>query len=297
MVREANVTILGPDGFPLGETSSSECDGSESKQRFSLHHEEANIFHRQMPGGRNRPLLLGVGENGNLECVVKIRSRVEGGNSALVYLKEWVAAALGKMLNIPVPQPFAVKITNEFANSQSIPLREELLKSTGLAFGSEFKAGFSSWVTSALLPSELRESAADLVAFDVMIHNPDRRKENSNVMTRHNELLVFDHDMAFSFLELIIGQKIDPWLDPCSYIQAHHIFSGQFGRNLPTLANFRQAVTLITDDDLELIRKQIPEEWARDNQNSLDQIVLTVKKRRDHVSEWLSEVEQCLGKN
>jgi hypothetical protein len=45
----------------------------------------------------------------------------------------------------------------------------------------------------------------DLVAFDVFIHNVDRRKGNANLLMNRTDLLAIDHGDAFAFASGLIG--------------------------------------------------------------------------------------------
>ena len=130
---------------------------------------------RRMTSGRNQPLLVlardGIGSP--WRCVVKARPRLAAPPSE--YLFEWLGSALARRLGLTVPDPLAVTITSEFASAASMPFRTELNGSVGLVFGSRFVRSVSQQAGGhRLLPSQ-RETAAHVLAFDVFIHNSDRR--------------------------------------------------------------------------------------------------------------------------
>ncbi len=59
--------------------------------------------------------------------------------------------------------------------------------------------------------------AAHIFAFDALIQNPDRRYSNQNLLTRGNNIFVYDHELAFSFLEAILPLR-HPWLSKTRHI-------------------------------------------------------------------------------
>ena len=69
--------------------------------------------------------------------------------------------------------------------------------------------GFYTLPTERPLPRALRPVAAEILAFDAFIANPDRTVANPNCLFNGRELAIFDHDLAF-LMEGIIGWK-PPW--------------------------------------------------------------------------------------
>lgn len=163
----------------------------------------AEAFHRRMTSGRNGALLLSVrDEQGqSAECVVKIKGLMENPSLHPVpALAEWLAAALARELGVPCPRSFKVEITAEFAASVTDSVVSQALsKSIGPEYGAEFMRGLSA-VRSDLLDRSLRPVAAHLLAFDLFIHNPDRRAENPNLLGRRDDFVALDHGDAFTFV-------------------------------------------------------------------------------------------------
>src|SRR6185437_5976243 len=66
-------------------------------------------------------------------------------------------------------------------------------------------------------------TAMDVYAFDALIQNIDRRRQNPNLATQGDEIVLFDHECAFSFL-LAIFPSPEPWdLSREAYL-AEHVF-------------------------------------------------------------------------
>lgn len=169
------------------------------------------------------------------------------------------------------------------------------MRSLGAAFGSAHRAGgFTQWLPGTLIPLDLRDAAVEMVAFDVLIHNPDRRVENPNVLASREALLAFDHDAAFSFLLPILGGGgADPAEDPLlTEVVDRHVFARGLGKKIPSLEGFKARVAAVSDDDLEAIARATPLAWQTGlAAGKLDTIVEVMRRRRDAIERWLPQVE------
>lgn len=173
----------------------------------------ATRFGRPVKFGRTRPFVLFCdqeNESKEIEVYVKLRGSAQIGATGL--MREGIAALLGRDLGLPIPEPFAVEVTQQFASLLHHPDDAQMFKgSVGWNFGSRAQyPQFASWSAERLMPLAMRPLAADTFAFDAMIQNPDRRHENPNCAVRDESLLIFDHDLAFSFLDGVVGWE-PPW--------------------------------------------------------------------------------------
>ena len=99
-------------------------------------------FEKVMTSGRTRPLVLACEQadeesDGPIECVVKLRGSIDTGGVGLAC--KLVASELARFLDLSVPEPAIVEVTEEFA--RSVPdgaSRETLRRSLGLNFGSRY---------------------------------------------------------------------------------------------------------------------------------------------------------------
>lgn len=184
-------------------------------------------------------------------------------------------------------------VTPQFAGSLPLKWRELASTSLGSTFGSMYWPGpLTQWTPNVLIPQELRAVALELVAFDVLIHNPDRRVENPNVLVSRQSLLAFDHGDAFSFLLPLLGSAIDPAVSPALDILEQHVFARGLGQKIPSLDRFRAAVAAITDEDLDAIDRATPASWKvglADGKSGT--IVQVMRRRRDAIDIWLPQVE------
>lgn len=191
-----------------------------------------------------------------------------------------------------VPDAFCVAVTPAFANGIADPgIRAEALRSCVHTFGSGFQKGFARWVHGVPVHPDLRYAASELLAFDVYIHNIDRRFDNSNVLFRREELLVIDHDLAFEFIHP--PAYFDPVLAPrIDDVVVRHPFGLPLKGKLPSLAGFRRELQSLTDAWFDDLRAATPPEWIAGPVSAhFDRIIAVLRDRRDHVDDWLTKVE------
>ena len=125
-----------------------------------------------------------------------------------------------------VAAPLEVVISKEYAEALTDAKQRAIaLGSLGSAFGSEHLSSGTSQYTADLPDLCLRTPAAELVAFDVFIHNPDRRRTNPNLFVSRGDLLAFDHGDAYCVLLPILGAP-DPVRDALEKSVEEHACRG-----------------------------------------------------------------------
>lgn len=260
---------------------------------------EAELAGRRVGSGKTKPITVfarDVEGGRSIECVIKPTNQLM--QPPLEYLCEWLGSALAMCLGIDTPPPHPVRIDQVFAESvHDAALKADLLQSVGLVFGSEYVSGdFTQHSAELLLSTAQREAAALILAFDVFVHNPDRRKHNTNLFTNRSRFLAFDHEQAFSFLMPLIGAP-DPITSPALDIVEHHVFRHAFGRGGPDFGPFRSALAGLDDAALGAIAAGVPEQWTRGPaQGKLPEIMAILQQRRDAVDQWLPQVEAGVGR-
>ena len=173
---------------------------------------EAQTVVRVLTSGRTTPCLMLCQDasRADYEIVVKWRAAMELKETGLVC--ELMASLLAEDLDLPVPKPFLVHVDAQFNLSEGKPKLSTIVReSAGLNFGSQkLPAGFATWSQDKPIPGSLRQLAAEVFAFDVLIQNVDRRREKPNLLWSGDELYLYDHEQAFSFLMGVIGWQ-PPW--------------------------------------------------------------------------------------
>lgn len=168
----------------------------------------------ELTSGANRPVhIRGFDKNTHRkdEYVVKLRD-AERMKDPAAAMRELLGAFIGMEMDIPVAEPVAVEITVETAELTGKPdLKQRILNSIGLNFGTRYLGlGFQMFALLSSFPHKLERHAQDLLAFDLLIQNPDRTKEKPNMLTDGTHLVGYDHEFAFSF-NAILFAPVNLW--------------------------------------------------------------------------------------
>jgi hypothetical protein len=135
---------------------------------------------------------------------------------------------------------------------------------------------------------------ANLVAFDVFIHNVDRRKDNPNLLMKRAELIAIDHGDAFAFAAGLIGAP-DPVHDHLPDLIERHPLREPLRGRMPSLQKFGDRLSRLTDELLEKIAAATPAAWRTGPaKGKLEEIVDVLRKRRDAAPLWLPKVAACV---
>jgi hypothetical protein len=203
-------------------------------------------------------------------------------------IAELVAAQLADDLGLQVPQAAVVDIPVGFdAIIAEKDLATMVKSSPGLNFGSvNIGAGFTTWPPGRNPVGTQRDQAVDVFAFDTLIQNPDRRAVNPNLWARSDNLGVYDHEQAFSFLALpIIGGAPKPWQaakQPKSFqfLEQHIFYRSLRGGRL-------------TDGQIQGYADAIPSEW-RSKSDFCDQMVEYLGEARKHRETLIQFIKHIL---
>lgn len=129
---------------------------------------------------------------------------------------EYMAFLIAKRLDINVPNCAIVHIDPRMAEIiRDEDVNKNLKKHNGPHFGSQ-DIGPGAVIVSPeyTLNGRALQQAIDIFAFDMFIQNTDRsapdQAGNPNILFRGNELFPIDHELAFSFIQLIGGDN-DPY--------------------------------------------------------------------------------------
>jgi hypothetical protein len=255
----------------------------------------ATQFHRCMTSGRTSPVLCGCEddlENRLDDYVVKLRGGLDRGEIGLVC--ELVVSRLAPHFGIAVPEPALVLIDEDFAElvAAAEPQHADRLRtSVGLNFGSRQLSDVTGWPVDKWIPDATWQAAVNIFAFDALIQNPDRRYSNQNLFTRINEIFVYDHELAFSFLEAILPSGT-PWqLESQPYL-TEHVFYRQMKKKTINLDGFTSALAALTGAPLDTILAEVPLEWNNERVSEIERHLRAVAGR---AGEFAEEIRRKLA--
>ena len=253
----------------------------------------ANVFHRFLETGRTSPGLFACETStGQTDYVVKLRGGMERSSAPLC---ELYASLLAQFLGIYAPAPAIVLIekdlTEAIADAVSDPRHADIIRnSVGWNFGSCFVPNISSWPVDKHVPAAIRDDATKIFAFDALIQNPDRAFINPNLGTCGNQLIIFDHELAFSFLSAIFPSR-EPWKLATETYLDNHVFVGHLKGERCSL-DFTGRLNSLSDALFREFASQIPEIW---NSEDLSKIEAHLRLMQEHAEEFAEEVGRRLA--
>lgn len=253
----------------------------------------ATSYQMSLETGRTTPgVFLCEDEHGNPagEYVVKLRGNIETGNGGL--LREIVGSILADELGIMCPQPAIVDVPGDLASAiTDSRVVQAVRRSSGLNFGSRnITGGYFAWPDEKPIPPSLRSFATDIFVFDALIHNPDRRRGKPNLLWKGNELVVIDHEMAFSFLLAVPAVK-QPWLLAEQPYLIEHIFFQHLKETEINLDRIIGSIEALNEDIWEGLTSIVPETWKG---TEFERIRKHIKSVQQHLTEFVSDARRML---
>jgi len=254
-------------------------------------------FGDTVTSGRTGPctIFIEAEDGGEIELVLKLTDVADANPHSR--LTEGIASLLGRDLGLPVPDGFAVEITDPWIDSlppQRLEYAGRLRKNTGIQFASR-KAGpgFVNYPVDRPIPLELRPQAMEALAFDALIQNADRRWNNTNLLVKGADLVLFDHDLAFPFLLGLLGGR-HPWEEGgvgfLSKPDRHVFFDGLQGTPLEwsRLAGAVDALAIIRIEEYKYL---LPKAWKVGSQmETLEKYLLDAKQSFPEILQRLKDL-------
>ncbi len=261
---------------------------------------DATGFVRVMGSGRTRPVLL-VCERGDEQDVEVVTKFSSGGCGIGGLIREALSAVLAKDLNLPVPEPLVVHLTDEFIDI--IPdgtSRAQIKASSRVAFGSRLlPSGFGLWVShGGKMSAALDAQALDVTAFDCWTTNADRRIENSNLLTDGHGFAMIDHELALGH-DLINLFWQGPWvenaLSNAQPPENHVFFSHLRGRADYDITALTTRLADLTDGRIDAFGNALPLEWVNTEPDTVNRTIVFLKNLRDQAESSAKEFKRAMS--
>ncbi len=244
---------------------------------------EALSPHESFESGANKPLLItGVDSNGKKgDYVVKFRGAPRMYEAAC--MRELLGAFIATQMNIRVVSPVIINISSGFI---------ELLigtdswlyanKSLGFNYGSKYIKRYSTILPTQDLNNHQLQHAQTIFAFDVASQNPDRTYEKPNMFTDGTEIVIYDHELAFSFVMEILPNP-RPWeirVADLEWINKHCLLSRIKGKEFD-FDDFSRRFDNLDGNFWATARNLIPEEWLSDEFDRIKQHFTAICNNKD----------------
>lgn len=259
----------------------------------------ATRFEKPVGNGRTRPGIFTCEdtEGNEIELVLKFSAGCDLRERALV--TEALAAMLAADLDLPVPEPFVVRVDSDLA--ATIPdteIRQRAERSIGWNFGSKkLPPGFATVPVDRPVPNALMPVACEILAFDTLIANPDRTVANPNCLSNGRAFAILDHEAAL-FTEGIIGWKA-PWETGGIHLpkglppRSRHLFLDAVRGESVDLQRLAGAFDLLTHARLSEYRAALPHEWI-ETTSAIDGILTYLQELKEHVEPAIQNLKEAL---
>ncbi len=250
---------------------------------FAFRRLTAVRFVKELSSGATRPCVFECEDQAGTrvgEFVVKFGSPRLMGDSNGPYF-ECLGAQMADFFQIPVPEPAVVELTPELG--EAIPVweqsvRERVRSNSGTRFACAYLgAGLQVWALNQPIPEPLIPAACDILAFDAVIDNADRRSDRPNLLWGEGKIWVIDHELAFGFTRLIGGPNAGWNLGGLSFLLDHPLYSGLRGQVL-NFERFRDRLEAFDGTAVTRILGSIPSDFPT---NFGDQILRRLSGMRE----------------
>lgn len=240
--------------------------------------------------GRSRPLLVWAEDSDGSRHEVVLKLRETGRLDGTGLAAELIASQLASDLGLTTPPPFVVEVTPEFAASvPHIDAARRLSASPGLHFASRLETGqFHLPLTASALPAAAIDSAAAVMAFDLLIGNDDRHVEKANCLVRGAQIVLIDHERAFPILRRDL--RASAW-QPGGLDNLHrHVFFAALKGQMPDFAPLASSLSALPAERIDHYIKNLPLSWLEEGAiGRLKTFWLEMRSSCHRVGELLSE--------
>lgn len=230
------------------------------------------------------------GERGEYVVKLKHSGRMSTTSSAFELIGAWMASEL----ELPVVEPALVNISGEFVDT--LKGREgyrAAYQSQGINFGSKYQAGFSNIPShSPRIQNDFFETAKLIYVFDIFISNIDRGHQRDNIQANGSTLLIYDHELAFSFVGILPSfRNKTPWIlnDGDRELYVKHLFYKLLRDLKPDLT---QQVAMLERFNSEFWRKvygTLPAEWLDEKVLGISPYLTSIVENRIFFAESLNK--------
>ena len=252
-------------------------------------------LHRMMTSGRTKPALFGCVDAAGTpagDYVVKLVGAMDTKERGPA--SELIASRLARHFGILSPEPAAVIVQPDLIKwlaGNEPASRKSINSSSGLNFGTRLLTDVSVWPVARPLPEAMIPSASQIFAFDALICNDDRRRDNPNILVRGDDIFAIDHEAAFAFLYLVSTREL-PWECRNRRSLQNHVFFYQLRKQPLSIALFTQKLAELSDTVLEAMIQELPDSWRHGDLGRLSDHIRAV---REHAAGFERNVLEVLA--
>lgn len=247
-----------------------------------------------LTSGTTLPMLLeGVDRKTHERGQFVIKFRKGDRMSEKSSAKELIAAWIAMELDLPVVDPVLIHVSPLFVDSMIGNKGYAAASlSIGLNFGSKFRSGFLEMQVGQKFSVIMEEQAMRIYAFDLFITNADRGHRKDNVLTNGNEFLIFDHELAFSYVNLLsFSRTKTPWIfgEAEKPLYRDHVFYRYLRNKERDFGNFTSELERLNDAFWQKVKEQLPKDWISEEVDEIQSYLSGIVAHKEVFTDQLSQ--------
>lgn len=251
----------------------------------------ATAFQEELTSGATSPCVFGCESDAGVdvgEYVVKFRSTVRGGATGLLF--EAVTAQLAVRLGLSTPEPAIAELSAALADATpDRRVAQRILDSLGSNFATRRLDGYPTCPVDWVIPAEQKSMALEIMAFDALIDNSDRRRDKPNMLIGRNEIRIIDHELAYSFVRLLGVRDSDLNFDALQFLRQHPFYPG-LARTRLDLDRFCRELCSITVAELREMFEAVPADFGREFEERIIERIKLVQEKVDFFAACIRRV-------
>ena len=238
-------------------------------------------------GGLTRPLkvLAEDAGGGQHQLILKVRhpDRPDNHFGATSLACELICATLARLLGLAVPNWAVVTVDGEIADSvtDDPDARALLMANVGPNFGTVLVEGHDEWDAGyEYATPELLDLLEDILVFDSLVLNDDRRDQRPNLLWKGQTLTLIDHSLTLGIHVWRPGgtTPLTPLTDP--QLREHCSFKALFETDRKYERMLQRWQEAVTAEALDQVRGFLPEHWEEQT-GHVDGIMAFLSARSD----------------
>jgi hypothetical protein len=173
----------------------------------------ANEYVQPADRGLNRPIVLRGKTTAGEDASIFVKTRAGYADRPAAPGIELFTTLLARALDLVAPEPVLVDIPVGFESVvfDAPEYRTLLQQSPGTNFGTvALGQDWKTWPVEMSTRSFPDELLGDILAFDALVQHTDRHPDNPNMLWRHGEIAILDHEKCFGHLVLAAASR-HPW--------------------------------------------------------------------------------------
>lgn len=208
--------------------------------------------------------------------------------------RELLGAWIGHQLDFHTVEPATVIISAEFVETLiGGKGYRTAANSIGLNFGSTYVPGYIEFVSNQRLTQKQLSQAQDIFALDLFLSNPDRRVGKPNSITNGEDILIFDHELAFAFImDLPFLRNKKPWIlreQDREWIENHYFYS-YFKHTQVDFSAIVERLACLDEPFWTRVKQLLPAAWLSHHVTDIQDYLTAIVSNRTEFSAQLSQV-------